>query len=282
MNALLIATAMTLALLPTFAYSAEPSPYASEAFEQATQSLLPLTPSEIKRFRALSDRVERAKSDPLNTPAVPAHTSVKVSLSPGSPIPQIRIAENTVSSLVILDSTGKPWPIERFDPAKYSHYSMEQLSENVITISPLERYSTGNIVIKLKDLALPLIVTLSAGKHRVVDYTREVHVQRLGPNAAPPVIGKAVTGITDLPIHHFIDRVPPSGSKKVSLSGAPTWSEAWVFDNILYLRTQANLHSPAWIQSGSSADGTKVFALHPTPVLVVSNNGVIEKWRLKD
>lgn len=275
-------SALLCCLLSPLGHAEDEDPFADVAFDQATQAVLPLSPGEIKRFRKLNDAVAKAKAEPLQSPAQPAHTSVNVSLSPGSAIPSIRISENTVSSLVILDSTGAPWPIERFDPAKYSHYSMEQLSENVITISPLERYSTGNIVIKLKDLPLPLIVTLQAGNHNIVDYTREIHIQRLGPNAAPPEIGLAVSDITNLPIHAFIDRVPPQGAVKVKLSGAPTWTEAWLYQGMLYLRTQASLHSPAWVQSGASADGTRVFALSPAPLLIVSLNGNLEKWHVED
>lgn len=41
----------------------------------------------------------------------------------------------------------------------------------------------------------------------------------------------------------------------------------------MYVRTPYTLLSPAWAKSVQSADGTKVYALNFTPVLLLSDKG---------
>lgn len=250
-------------------------------FESAVQSMMPLTPENIVKFRRMLDKVEAAKQEPLYKPT-PSHTSVSVQMSPGSKIPSIRLAPNFVSSLVILDSTGKPWPIEKFDASAAGNFNVQQMSENVLTISPMLSHIQGNIAIKLVDIALPLTVSLSAQQAKELDYVRELKINQLGPNAAPPITTAAAPDVVAIPLNAFLNGVPPNGAKKLELKGAGSWDEVWRYDDRYYLITHAELKSPAYLQKTSAADGTNVFAIDPSLVVLITTNGELRKWLIED
>ncbi|WP_251365941.1 DotH/IcmK family type IV secretion protein [Coxiella-like endosymbiont of Rhipicephalus sanguineus] len=48
-------------------------------------------------------------------PPKPTSASVIVNLSPEATLPVIRLSSGFVTSLVFLDSTGAPWPIQAYD-----------------------------------------------------------------------------------------------------------------------------------------------------------------------
>ncbi len=69
----------------------------------------------------------------------------------------------------------------------------------------------------------------------------------------------------------LLDGVAPDGAKPLISSN--TNVQAWEFRNRFYLRTSMSLLSPAYISTVRSADGTAVFEIPPTPVLVALVGG---------
>jgi len=65
--------------------------------------------------------------------------------------------------------------------------------------------------------------------------------------------------------------VPPTDSIELKVSGEH--GRAWLYNNKLIFRTKLTLLSPAWSSSVSSPDGTKVYELMRTPLILASQNG---------
>ena len=77
----------------------------------------------------------------------------------------------------------------------------------------------------------------------------------------------------------FLDGTPPAGAKILTVEGAP--AQAWRFTGKLFLRTRVTILSPGWIASMSSPDGTHVYELTKTPVILASQRGQMLQLSIK-
>ena len=132
----------------------------------------------------------------------------------------------------------------------------------------LDAYKQGNIAVMLKGLSTPVMVTLMPGQ-RAVDYRVDLRVPGLGPNAKTDVNGLPSTGNPQL--INFLDGVPPSKAQQVTLVGGD--GEAWVYGGKLFIRTRMTVLSPSWMSTMSSPDGTHVYEMMETPVILASQRG---------
>ena len=56
---------------------------------------------------------------------------------------------------------------------------------------------------------------------------------------------------------------------------------AWQMADVMYIRTRYTLLSPSWISTLSSADGTHVYKMPVTPLILVSAHGKVIKLKVK-
>jgi len=151
---------------------------------------------------------------------------------------------------------------------------------HVLRITPLSRFYEGNITIQLKDLSTPITFRLSSGND-VVYYRYDVRVPAMGPKARPPRFTSANSMVAgDEVMMAVLDGYPPSSAKRLRVSGLDDRSAAWEVNGQVYLRTPHSLLSPAWSSSTASGDGTTVYAIPETPVLLLSDQGVMVRARL--
>ena len=87
----------------------------NEAFANVPDGLMPLSPEEIKELRRAFNSTQKASAFVQDVPAKPVSSTVMVDISPGASPPVVRLSSGFVSSLVFLDSTGAPWPIQAYD-----------------------------------------------------------------------------------------------------------------------------------------------------------------------
>lgn len=242
------------------------------AFAQMIRNLMPLTPAQIKTLRFLFDQSQRAASTFPGTPPRPTSSTVLVNLSPGATPPMIRLRAGYVTALVFLDSTGQPWPIVAYDNGDPKAFDIEPNQpdgkSDTILVQALDTYKSGNLAVMLKGQNTPIMLTLLPGQ-RAVDYRVDLRVPGLGPNAKPIVNGLPNTGNPQL--INFLDGVPPDDARAVQVTGGPC--EAWVYDGKVFLRTRLTVLSPSWISTMSSPDGTHVYELTKTPVILASRLG---------
>lgn len=251
-----------------------------EAFAATVRNMMPLTPEQIKTLRYLFNRSQRAITSYPGTPPRPTSTTVNVNLSPGATPPVIRLRAGYVTSLVFLDSTGQPWPIVAYDLGNPKAFNIEPNQPNgksdTLLVEALDTYKAGNLAVMLKGENTPIMITLMPGQ-RAVDYRVDLRVPGLGPNAKPNMSGLPSTSNPQL--INFLDGVPPNGAKALQVAGGQ--AEAWIFGDKLYLRTRLKVVSPSWISSMSSPDGTHVYELTKTPVVLASERGSIVQLTMK-
>lgn len=246
-------------------------PVGEEAFQRTIDNIAPLTPEQIREFQKRLDATERAAAAPIRFVPKEVSSSVTVSLQPGSTPPVVRLAANRVTTLVFMDQVGNPLNVRAIDPGAPDRFTVKWQPKddgtiNFFTISPKTRYGDGNIAVTLDGVAAPVTLTLVSGQ-REVDFRVDVRVR-----------GVALAGVsrsTGLPSQ--VDPVnlamlggqAPEGSKSLTTSQASV--SAWSMGTRFFVRVPptATLLSPAYTSVTKGPDGTSVYTIPPTPVVVV-------------
>lgn len=251
-----------------------------QAFKAMTESQLPMTPEQIQKLRQLFNQSQFAATSSPDTPPKPTATSQMVNLAPGATPPVIRLAQGFVSSLVFIDSTGAPWPIDSYDIGNPAAFNIQwNRSDNTLMIQSTTLYTYGNLAVRLQGLNTPVMLTLIPGQ-KAVDYRVDLRIQGMGPNAIPiPVTGLPTSANPELMA--VLDGVPPVGSKEMEVCGANGGVQAWVRGDILFVRTRYTILSPGWTATMSSADGMKAYQMPKAPLLLASQNGKIVQLKVE-
>jgi intracellular multiplication protein IcmK len=205
-----------------------------------------------------------------------------LSLEPGGDPPTVNVASGYVSTITILDATGQPWPIMDIGIGgnfEVSKTGAGTAGTHVVRIMPLTRFGYGNLSVTLQDLSTPIIFKLAAGG-TTVDYRFDARVPALGPNAKLSLIEHRQLEAGSAMIMTFLDNSPPPDAKRLRLSGADARTMAWMMNDRMFVRTPLTMLSPSWDASVSSADGTTVYELNQTPVLLMSDGGAMIRARV--
>lgn len=248
-----------------------PSRVQSQAFNQVARSAFPMTPTEIRQFKAMQDVSKRAAASPVGTPPRPVLSTQLVNLDPGSVPPVVRLEEGFVTSIVFTDSSGNPWPIISYDLGNSKAFNIQwQPTTNMLMVQAMSPYTYGNIAVTLKGLTTPVMLTLVPGQ-KVVDYRADLQIQATLPGSGeatmPSVHGTAV----NLTLLDVLNGVPPDSAKVLRVTGGE--AQAWLINKKLYVRTALTVLSPSWISVMKNGDGTKAYVMNQTPTILVSRYG---------
>src|SRR3546814_592446 len=125
----------------------------------------------------------------------------------------------------------------------------------------------------LKGLATPVTFTVIPGVDNT-DYRVDLRVPGIAPGAAPSLGNSSSHNPVGTPdLTAYLYGQTPDGASPLRVQG-PAGVKAWQSINgDLILRTSALVASPAWSERLPSADGTSVYRLPLTPVVLVSING---------
>jgi len=250
------------------------------AFANTVQGLMPMSPDQVHRLKQAYDQSQFAAAAPARVPPKPIATSQMVNLSPGSTPPVIRLAAGFVSSLVFLDSTGAPWPIDAYDLGNPTAFNIQwDKSSNTLMIQASSLYTYGNMAVKLKNLSTPVMITLIPGQ-KAVDYRVDLRIQGMGPNAKPMAVGDGLPGQPNPLLLSVLDGIPPPGSLALAIPASPE-SQVWSAGGKMFLRTRLTLLSPAWISKMESADGMHAYEMSTTPMILVAENGKAVQLKLE-
>ncbi len=248
-----------------------------EAFDSMTKSVLPLSPAQIEILRNMYDDTQRAASVYPGTPPRPTSTSVLVNLSPGATPPVIRLTAGFVTSLVFVDSTGAPWPIEAYSLGNPQAFNISwDKKSNILLIQAIAAHRPGNLAVILRGLNTPVMINLNPGQ-AAMDVRVDIRVPGLGPDARPSYEG--LPGTESPYLLNLLDGIPPPGAKPLKASNCDDC--VWLLGGKLYLRTQFTVISPGWISTLSSADGTHVYEMQPTPLILATYNGKTIKLKIE-
>jgi intracellular multiplication protein IcmK len=109
-----------------------------------------------------------------------------------------------------------------------------------------------------------------------VHYRFDARIPKNGPLAKTPLIeygGLNTVAGGDENLVQMLDGTPPGSAEKLVVEGTDGRTSAWRASGHIYLRTPLTLLSPAWDSSVSSADGTNVYTMNDTPVILLSDQG---------
>ncbi len=245
----------------------------SQAFDKVVDDHLGVTPDQIVSLhKELSARQKAASEWPY--PPKTVNTSVTVSLSPGSTPPLIRPFYGLTTTFLVVDRTGQPWPVENAHNGNPGLFAIDRLDGPQgasFTIDALQPYGQSDLILKLAGQPTPVVITLVAGQ-KIADARVELRVDARGPNAMQPVVTGSLPPGTDARLLPVLDGVAPQGSATLKVEGADN-VQAWMLpDGKMLVRAPFRLLSP-FRAATSSADGTTVYELSPTPRLLGLSNG---------
>ncbi|OGT16080.1 MAG: hypothetical protein A3I12_00520 [Gammaproteobacteria bacterium RIFCSPLOWO2_02_FULL_38_11] len=240
------------------------------AFNDVITSTFPMTGEQIHQLKQVYYASQAAAAAPPGVPPKPTVTSQVVSIAPGSTPPVVRLAQGFVSSLVFVDSTGAPWPLEAYDIGNPAAFNIQwNHTDNTLMIQSMSLYTYGNLAVRLKGLSTPVMLTLIPGQ-RVVDYRVDLRIQGLGPNAKI-LLGDGLPTIVNPELLGVLDGVPPRNAKNMVVAGGE--AQAWLAQDKLFLRTRLTVLSPAWTSIMSSPDGMNAYEFQKTPMILASFHG---------
>lgn len=245
---------------------------ANIAFEGLLQQNMPMTPQQVVKLRQRIDLAQRAAAVTPNIPPKPVSSTIMVNQAPGATPPAIRLSQGYVSSLVFVDSTGTPWPIASFDIGNPKTVNMQwDGKSNILLIQAISPYISGDLVIRLVGLPMPITLELVSGQ-RVVDYRVDLHVSGIGPNTKDLPQGTDLPNSASQLLLGVLDGVAPPGSQQLSITGAAN-TQIWMLGDKMYLRTRFTLLSPGWVGKMVSPDGMTAYELPKTSSVLVSRYG---------
>lgn len=257
-----------------------------EAFEAALNGLMPLNPSEIRQLLERYDRTEESVALPVYPNPKPEVVVENISLDPGTPPAVIKMAYGHVTTLTFLDSTGAPWPIK--DISWAGNFEIVESGggggefSHILRISPQSEFAFGNMSISLLALQTPVIITLETNRD-VVHYRFDAVVPDSGPLAKTPLIQTASSAQAGgAKLSSALGGIFPQDAVRLNVSGVDGRTSAYRHGEKVFVRTPLTLLSPGWSSSASSADGTTVYEIEDTPVLLLSENGRMMQARLSD
>jgi intracellular multiplication protein IcmK len=252
------------------------------AFQSALDGAMPLNPDQVQQLIARMSEMQRVTAPSIMDPVRP-RSELKVetiSLDPGVQPPVIKVAAGYVTTVMMMDASGAPWDIVDMAFAGRFDIKTSQQNPHIIRITPLNRFYEGNLTMQLKDLASPITFRLVAGNDEVY-FRYDVRVPAMGPKARPPRFASANSMVAgDSVMMAVLDGYPPSSARRLKVTGLDDRSAAWDVNGQIYLRTPHSLLSPAWSSSTASGDGTTVYAIPDTPVLLLSDQGIMVRARV--
>ena len=241
-------------------------PKPREVVEQSIDDIedTQLTDEQYERIKKLYLRRERQKATPYVIPAKPITRTMMVNLDPGISPPVLRVTRGQLTSIVFSDMTGQPWLIkdvsmnrQLFSDGREGGGGAQQIEPtNVLTVEPLTAAAYGNVAVKLKGLPTPVIFVLTAAQQEV-DLRVDAKVPGRNPDSVDSVSYTLMPSI-DVSLTAFLDGVPPKDARRLHVTGLPN-TEAWMYQDSLYVRTDADAQYPAYFSSARSTSGKAVY-----------------------
>lgn len=273
----------------------EPEPTKAVDFADEVQATS-LTKDEIRKLKIMAKGVQRAAAEPVELPPKPETGMQLIDLAPGASPPVIRLSENEGSTLVFLDSSGAPWPIQNFEnfASKIATVKKPLEGGHILTADPKAPFGYGNLTVFLLGLPTPVSMTLLAGQ-RAVDYRVDIRI----PKHFNQIVATSSTGgqpggvvsqqpatdssYSNTPIIDPImsdvlsNTVVESDAKKILSKGGDVlaWLRSGKKGQTLLIRTAGIMLSPAPLDGGkaTSSDGTNAYEIRVSPVITILLNG---------
>ncbi|MGX9960624.1 DotH/IcmK family type IV secretion protein [Xanthomonas euvesicatoria] len=242
-----------------------------EAFSRLKDTVAPLSSSQIEKIGELMEQAERSAAEPPRFTPRAVSSGVVANLAPGSTPPVARLFVNHVTTIVFMDQLGNPLKIRSADLGAPKGFTLTTApladgSTTYLSLSPTSLYATGNIQVALDGVPTPVSVTLVSGQ-KEVDYRVDVRVKGITAKGAVQTSG--VPSTLDPSALTMLSELTPADAKQLSTSSESI--SAWQKAQRFYVRTPSGseMLSPAYLGVARAPDGSAVYEIPPTPVIVV-------------
>ena len=228
--------------------------------------LLNADPNTIRRILKDIESREKASKDISISKAT--QSTVNLHITPGSSVPVFRTFANRNSSLVIMDQTGKPWPIENFAVGGSNNFTVRRLDKSagdkgyMLDITPNENFISGNLTLKLENLDVPVVLEMVSGQ-KEYDSPLTVRVMAKGPNSSFTDVRAPEK--TDSILYSILQGVAPGYLKALNVENG--LAQAWLSKDGKTMYVRSNLKIMTFEHMTSSPDGTYAYRTTPLPVL---------------
>lgn len=245
-----------------------------DAFGAASEQLMPLKPGEIRRMLELYDETKQASETPIYPTPEPESSFQGISLDPGAKPLIIKTAMGNVTTVSIVDVTGQPWPIQDLTWAGDFQIEQPESGSHMLRIIPTSEFASGNVSMRLLGLNPPVIFTLKA-ERKTVHVRLDVQIPEIGPNGVlPPMDTPVSTKAGDeFMTSVLVGVVKGKDVEQLKVDGIDGRTTVISKGGMIYVRTPYTMLSPAWSSSVQSGDGTHVYALNFSPVILLSDKG---------
>lgn len=259
---------------PEVAKAKADAKFRKEVFNAATLQTMPLKPSEIRRMLELYDETKQASETPVYPSPEPESSFQGISLDPGAKPLVIKTAVGNVTTLSIVDITGQPWPIQDLTWAGDFQIEQTESGGHLLRITPTSEFARGNISMRLVGLNPPVIFTLKAERESV-HVRLDVQIPEVGPKGVLPPLDMPISTKAgdEFMTSVLVGVIKGSDTEQLKVDGIDGRTTAYSQGGMVYVRTPYTMLSPAWVKSVQSGDGTKVYALNSTPVILLSDKG---------
>ena len=238
------------------------------------RQLLPFTPDQIRLLSRLLEQTQAATARGAGSDPKGRVRRVRVDPESGR-IPEIHVRRGYVTAVSISDLTGAPWPIEEVlvDRRFLPEDDEAAPGGHLVYLAPQHPFLRGNLVIKLRDLAEPVVATLSSGG-AAADFRVDLRLGVAGPNVdAAALVQPESFRAGDAALLGILTGTPPKGARRLVVDGGSLADRAWRDDTGVLLLTRAHVLSPGPFAAERGSAGRWAYRLPDTPHALVSADG---------
>lgn len=240
-------------------------------FKKAVDATYPLSPEQIEELGQVEDSIDRAVA--ARKPPAMSTTTLHATTRPGVAPPRVLLADDYVTSLSFLDSTGAPWPITRAIAGNSGMFMVEvpPTPGNVVILAPLRKYAASNLLVMLKGSSVPILVALENNRQSAY-FNVNLVLDQPGPLALKEVVRPPADPIDDAYMRAILDGAGgvTAGIRQVRITGSPD-STAFMAASKFYLRTPHTLIFPNNNTASLRSGGIRVYELPVTPLITVAD-----------
>lgn len=238
------------------------------------RELLSLTPEQIRRLSKLLEQTQAATARGAGSEPKGRIRRVRVDPESGE-IPEILVRRGYTSAVSVSDMTGAPWPVEEVlvDRRFLAEGDNAPAAGHLVYLAPQQPFLKGNLVIKLRDLAEPVVATLKSGAE-AADFRVDLRMQIAGPNVDPDALVQPVSfGAGEAVLLGVLTGTPPPAAERLVIEGGSPGDRAWRDDGSVLFLTRAHVLSPGPLAAERGSAGRWAYRLPDTPHALVSAHG---------
>ncbi|WP_440615195.1 DotH/IcmK family type IV secretion protein [Cysteiniphilum sp. 6C5] len=230
-----------------------------------------MSPAQIKKLKTIisahQQATELSPGETLNA----QNRTLSASIKPGDTkdAPLVIVTKGMVTSVVITDQNGTPWPLDSFTVGNPGDFNVKQSGKSVLLIQALKGYSHTNIALMLSGVAVPLMVNVISGQS---SYDSQDYIQVQATQAGKQSqtrLGQAPKYLQDL-----LAGIHLAGAKSLDIE-TDSDAKMWVYQDKYLILTSASLSSPGFdAQAYNTMSHMHAYSLPKAPyILLTDKNG---------